>query len=354
MQTSTFQLSILAGLFTALTPMMAIASELSSERLWRSPNGKELRGTWVRTIHDTKQVEILTSPGKLVVIAISNLSEPDRALVAAGPTSKKASSTANNEGGDLTSFKEIPALDRDKIPMISQSEFGNKQSDCVPSSFCNFLLWWDQAGVLEIPKRGDFDAKAEWVHSRVARYCVTRNNSGTGVGDAVEGSKDYFEKDIADLATLKIRSDFDLSPANLARYTVGENATMLGMTVRRAPRHDSGHWVALISASDDGSIVFNTWGTRFEGKMEALEKHSETLTLHDQDLGYHKVPATSYEIKIRNTQELPEWFRDGETKLILDPANWDGIFVLKPFVYREKGKLAKAPADPLLDHPAAR
>jgi hypothetical protein len=352
MKTFTLRPSILANLLLALSPMAVSASELTSERLWSSPEGKTLRGTWVRTIPESEQVEILTAAGKRVIISLANLSKVDQNLVASERTSKQAAAEA--KVGETPAFRNFPALDRGELPVISQSDFGNKASDCVPSSFCNFLLWWDQAGVLEIPKRGDFGDKAEWVHSRLARYCGTRNTAGTNVEDATKGFREYFEKDIADLATLKIRIDYDLHPENLARYTVGENATMLQMTIRQAPRHDSGHWVALVSASADGSVVFHTWGARFEGKIEVLEKNPTMIRLggygKDAPLG----PATSYEIKIRNTGDLPEWFRNSDRKFILDPAQWDSIYVLKPFVYSEKGKPAKAPADPLLDPSAAR
>ena len=331
--------SIAASLLVALLPVASVASELTTERIWRSPDGKTLRGTWVRTINDSKQIEVLTSAGKSVIIAVSNLSEADRQLVTPGQTPKEETTAVLEKPAGLTAFREIPALDRDKLPVISQEDFGNKASDCVPSSFCNFLLWWDQVGVLEIPKRGDFDAKAEWVHSRMARYCVTRNNSGTYVDDATKGFKEYFEKDLADFATLKIRIDYDLRPENLARYTVGGNATMLQVTIRETPRHDSGHWVALVSASADGTVVFHTWGARFEGKIEVLEKKPGILRL-----GTHEVPATSYEIKIRNTGDLPEWFRNGDRKFILDPAQWDSIYVLKPFVYKEKGQACQSAA----------
>lgn len=331
-----------------LVPMTASAGELTSERTWRSADGKTLRGTWVRTINDGKQIEVLTSAGKLVVIAVSNLGEVDRQLVVVGKTPDEESAAAAGKPGDLAAFRQFPALDRDKLPVISQEDFGTKANDCVPSSFCNFLLWWDQAGVLEIPKQGDFDAKAEWIHTRLSRYCVTRNNSGTYVDNATKGFKEYFEKNIAELATLKVRTDYDLRPENLARYTVGENATMLQVTIREAPRHDSGHWVALVSAAAEGTVVFHTWGARFEGKIEVLEKNLQTIRL-----GTQTVAATTYEIKIRNVQDLPEWFRNGDRKFILDPAQWDSIYILKPYVYQEKGKPAKAPPDPLLDIPPA-
>jgi hypothetical protein len=333
-------------LLVALASTIASADEITAERVWSNPKGETFRGTWVRTLDGGKQVEVRNPNGKLFVVALADLSEADRQLVTAY--------LKEQSQDDAAAFKSFPALNRENLPVIGQEDFGNKASDCVPSSFCNFLLWWDQAGVLEIPKRGDFENKAEWVHSRIARYCVTRNNSGTYVDDATKGFREYFEKDLPDLATLKIRIDYDLRPENLARYTVGENATMLQMTIREAPRHDSGHWVALVSASADGTLVFHTWGARFEGKLEVLEKKPELIRLGTVDSGMQTVPATSYEIKIRNTADLPEWFRNGDRKFILDPVQWDSIYVLKPFVYGEKGKPAKPPSDPLLDVQPAR
>ncbi len=124
--------------------------------------------------------------------------------------------------------------------MVNQSDFGQKASDCVPSPFCNFLLWWDQEKMLEIPKRGDFEKKAEWVHTKLARYCGTRNTAGTSVVEAKFGLMEYFRDELGDLATLRCHTDFDLRPENLARYTVGANATMLEMTTIRANGSESG------------------------------------------------------------------------------------------------------------------
>lgn len=325
----------------AVTLTIGMADELHSERVWRGTNGSSLRGTFIRSNPRDGRIEILTAGGKVVSIQTGNLSEADRSLV----TAPNASVAAADKPGDLSDFKSIPVTDRDRLPVISQEDYGNKASDCVPSSFCNFLLWWDQTGILEIPKRGDFEAKAEWIHSRLSRYCVTRNNSGTGVENALEGFKKYFEEDLAGLATMKTKVDYDLRPQNLARYVSGENATMLDLTIREAPRHDSGHWVALVSASPDGEIVFHTWGARFTGRIEVLETKPSRVV----HLGNIIVPDITYQIRISNPNDLPEWFRSGNRQLILDPANWNSIVVLKPYIYAQKGGLAKAPAEPLLD-----
>ena len=57
-------------------------------------------------------------------------------------------------------FLPNPPMDRSKIPIINQADFGNKASDCVPSTICNFLLWWDQSQYLPISEKGDFERKS--------------------------------------------------------------------------------------------------------------------------------------------------------------------------------------------------
>ncbi len=375
----------------------AAAGDLEGERVWTGANGKTLRGTYVRTLEDGAKVEIRMSTGKLQVIALENLSGGDRQLVekenrggmggllrdltkkgGAGLREKVDELTGGEADalaeeiservekevdrakeflggkdpedeprrtgtGPFARFKAEPHVDRKGIPVINQGEFGNKASDCVPSAFCNFLLWWDEIGYLEIPKRGDFEDKAEWIHSRIARYCGTRNTAGTSVDEAREGFAKYFEKDIGDLAAHRCFRDHDLRPENLARYTTGTDATMLEVTIRRPPGRDSGHWVALVEAWPDGTLVFNTWGMRFEGRMKPLEKSSETVTV-----GRQLVPATTYEIEIINPDDLPDAYKNQETRFILDPRNWDGVVVVRPYRYREEGKPAALPGDPTL------
>jgi hypothetical protein len=324
------------------------SSDITQERIWTSKDGKTLRGTFVRLINDGKQVEIFNASRNVVVIALENLSVADRELLLATGSAKKTKPV--QQPGDSSAFQDFAALDRKKLPLISQGDFGNKESDCVPSSFCNFLLWWDQEGVLEIPKRGDFEKKAEWIHSRLARYCGTRNTAGTSVSDASKGFTEYFTKDIPELATLKIKIDNDLRPANLARYTSGVNATMLQMTIREPGSGDSGHWVALLSAEEDGTVVFHTWGIRFEGKIEAIGQSPPIVVKIDgQERKFQSEHSTSYEIKITNREDTPEWFRNSRQRFLLLPEASDSIYVLKPYVYKEKGKIANAPLDPSLD-----
>ncbi len=342
-----------------LIPLLATAAcaagDLHEERTWTGTNGTRLQAKYVRTLEDGERIELLTSAGAKVTAAIANLSAEDRELVA----SLGADPPEAGSGGG---FKILIEPDRETLPIISQSDYGNKASDCVPSSFCNFLLWWDEQGVLPIPKRGDFDRKAEWVHSRVARYCVTRNTRGTDLDSASEGFLKYFERELAGVAAMDFHVDFDLRPENLARYTTGNYATMLAITIRDGPRHDSGHWVALASAEPDGRIAFHTWGQKFEAQLEVHEPSDEILNRSYRPrtsymkLSYsgrmQRVPATSYRIKILNRDDLPDRFRNSDREFLLDPRQWDYLYIAKPYVYQIEGKVVPLPADPLLGPPA--
>ncbi len=285
--------------------------------------------------------------GRVYQILLANLSDHDRAMVERAKMAAAGDKKGPGKQDEAAAFKITPVLDRTKLPIINQGDLGQKSSDCVPSSFCNFLLWWDQENMLEIPKRGDFEAKAEWVHTKLAKYCGTRNTAGTSAAEASAGFVKYFKEEIGDLATLKFMEDHNLSPANLARYTIGSDATMLEMTTVKANGSENGHWVALISIEPDGRVIFNTWGARFEGVIKPLKESDKMIVINGQ-----RVPSTTYEIHLSNRGMLPDWVNDGEIRFLLDPEKRDGVFVLRPYLFAEKGKKSPPPADPLFDESA--
>jgi len=294
--------------------------DFAGERLWTSKDGKTFRGSFHRVLPSGDKAEIADAQGKIYQIPLSVLSDADRALILKSPPVPAA-----------RVYKELPVLDRSRIPVINQGDFGQKSSDCVPSSFCNFLLWWDQEKVLEIPKRGDFQKKADWIHTLMARLCVTRNNSGTSLSVVKEAFEKYFKTELAEVATCEYEEDYDLRPENMARHTVGANATMLGMTIIDSRNKESGHWVALISVDPTGKLVFQTWGARFEGELKVLEEKPGEFYQIDGK----KVPATKYEIRILNALSLLEWVREDGIRFVLDPAKRNGVFTIRPLVFQK-------------------
>lgn len=329
-------------LLLALVSPPAKAESLGVERIWTGKNGKTFRGTLVEKLEGGKLLQFSDTHGKLLQIASANLSEADLRFI----ESVGKSPETPPQAGDPGAFKVLPVLDRTKLPIINQGDLGQKSNDCVPSSFCNFLLWWDQEKLLEIPKRGDFEAKAEWIHSKMARYCGTRNTAGTSADDARKGFTKYFEEELGDLATLRYHEDHDLRPENLSRYVSGVDAAMLEITTLQANGSTGGHWVSLVSLEPDGRVVFNTWGARFNGRIKVLKASDAKISINGK-----AVPATTYEIEISNRGDLPEWVNVSQIRFILDPEKWDGIILVRPYLFAGKGKKSAVPADPLFDAP---
>lgn len=335
-------LQLLLAVVCAANPLGEEA--LAEERIWTGKNGQQIRGKHGMVTPNRQWID-LTVMGKNRRIAIANLSDADQAFIHScldGKVTKPE--PVSPPSGDPAAFKDAGQPDRSQLPLLNQGDHGQKQSDCVPSSICNFLLWWDQAGILPIPKRGEFADKAEWIHTVMARYCRTRNTAGTDVRAALDGIGEYFAKEVADLATVRSKIDHDLRPRNLARYTRGTNATMLEITTRREHGADGSHWVALMNAEEDGRVVLHTWGARFEGVLKVFEEDPTPVRVNGQT-----IPKTSYEIEFTNRDSLPQWVKDAEMRFLMFPERHDGIIVVKPFLYAIPGKRSAPPPDPLFE-----
>lgn len=332
--------------------MGALRSEdIRAPRAWKSKTGEIYDGRVHSWYDDGKGIAVQTADGKLERVMIIDLSEPDRDFlvrcIAAidsglppGPAGvKKLLPLGEND----PVFARLPAIDRMKIPTINRKTYGQKGSDSLPISFCDFLLWWDQELALQIPKRGDLEKKAEWAYDRVAKFCETSNRSGTFHSEKAAGFLTYFEDELEGVATCHFKTDYDLRPKNLARYTVGCNATILSLTTLTGRQYGS-LAVALISADPDGRVVFQAWGFRMAGQIVMFEK-DDSLT----GSGPQAVPATSYEIIIDRDPSVPQWLID--KRFLLDPLKSDCLLIVKPYAFSAKGISSRPPDDPLMAGP---
>lgn len=325
------------ALHFALT-MACLASPLDAERVWTGKNGKTLKGAFIRLMDDGNAIELATAEGKFLKVELANLSEADRQFVETHALPPKPGPA----GPDLSAFKDPGNPNRSQLPVINQKDYSPSAVDCVPSSICNFLLWWDQQGILEIPKRGDFDDKAKWVHERMFRYCDSRNDQLAGPAEAQKAIHEYFQRNLSDVATVRTQMDRDLRPENLARYAKGAVGTMMPVTLRYKNGHEFGHWVALATADEQGKLSFVTWGAKFDAVLKPLEVIATPVTVDGQS-----VPGSTWELEISNRGELPERMRTNEVRFILNPAKHDGLLVMKPYVFATPGKPLSAPDDPL-------
>lgn len=307
---------------------------------WHSADGRSFDGVYLGSTAATHKADFAGPAGVRMAVDPAKLTPADRARLDALDHSGAAARAASL----VAPFRPATSPDRAKVPLLNQGDFGTLTNNCVPNAFAAFLLWWDQQGVLEVPHRGDLHAKAVWLHQRLTEYCDTTESAGTSTRDAQRGLRTYFQHHLGDVAALHVGIDFDCSPANLARYPVGLAACLLNVTVYYGDIRQGGHYVALIGAKPDGTLSFRTWGLDLRGKLRALDDHPESVAHGPRD-----VPATRREIDFINASSLPAWFRQLRVRFVVDPAEWNGLIVAVPYVYRKYPDRAPAPPDPLFD-----
>ncbi|WP_193213966.1 hypothetical protein [Luteolibacter marinus] len=316
---------------------LAMAAPIDAERVWTGTNGKTIRASLFQILEDGELLELATGDGKIVRIKVSSLAEPDRNLVEAHLNARKPKA---EEAPDLTQFQPTAEPVRDTLPAIDPAEFAIKSNESLSAAFVTFLLWWEQEGVLPIPKRGDLNSKVTWARKRMLRYCDDRNSLSRGLA----GIGEYFRKELENVATYRAKTDHDMSPANLARCATGANAVILSTTLRYKNGAQFSHSVSLASATAEGKAVIYSWGKKFTGQIKVMKADPKPITLDQQT-----VSRTIYEFEISNRGDLPTRYQDAEVRILLDPGTRDGILLVKPFVYGRAGHRAPAPPDPLFD-----
>ena len=307
---------------------------------WHSVDGRSFDGVYLGSAAAPNKADFAGPAGVRLAVDPAKFAPADRARLDA----LDHSGTAARAAALVAPFRPAPSPDRTKLPLLNQRDFGTLTNNCVPNAFAAFLLWWDQQGVLEVPHHGDFNAKAVWLHQRLTEYCGTTESAGTSSRDALRGLRTYFQRHLGDVAALHVGTDFDCSPANLARYPVGLTACLLNVTVYYGDTRQGGHFVALIGAKPDGTLSFRTWGLDLQGKLRVLDERAEPLAHGPRD-----VPATRREIDFINASRLPAWFQQLHVRFVIDPAEWNGLIIAVPYVYQKSPGSAPAPPDPLFD-----
>lgn len=327
---------MLAGLAAATSAAATPPAALS----WHSADGRSFDGIYLGSPATTNKADFVGPAGVRLAVDPAKFIPADRARLDELDHSGAAARAALL----VAPFRPPPSPDRAKLPLLNQSDFGTLTNNCVPNAFAAFLLWWDQQGVLEVPHHGDLHAKAAWLHQRLTEYCDTTEAAGTSTRDAQRGLRTYFQRHLGAVAALRVGTDFDCSPANLARYPVGLAACLLNVTVYYGDARQGGHFVALIGAKPDGTLSFRTWGLDLQGKLRVLDEHPDPSAHGPRD-----VPATRREIDFSHTARLPAGFRQLHVRFIIDPAEWNGLIIAVPYVYQKRPGTAPAPPDPLFD-----
>lgn len=308
--------------------------------IWHAEDGRAFEGVYLGSAAAPHTAEFAGPAGVHFAADPAKFTAADRARL----DELDHSGAAARSAALAAPFRPSPTPERAKLPLLNQGDFGTLTNNCLPNALAAFLLWWDQLGVLEVPHPGDVHAKAAWLHQRLTDYCATTEAAGTSTRDAKRGLQTYFQRHLAGAAALHVGTDFDCSPANLARYPVGLAACLLNVTIYHGDVRQGGHFVALTSAKRDGTLSFRSWGLELQGKLRVLENRPEPLANGPRD-----VPATRREIDLTNPSRLPEGLRQLHVRFVLDPAEWNGLIIAVPYIYQKPHSAAPAPPDPLFD-----
>ncbi len=300
------------------------------ERLWTGVNGKSFRGTFHKLSPDRKKAEFLSADGKLLMVAFDNLIQADRDWILNPPKPP----ADPNAPGDPSMFKPVASPNRMLTPMLDPKTFGCATDHSLVDALWISLLWWDQTKVLEVPKKGDLEVKAEWLHKKLTRAVVVGGDN-VSAEDAKKGVEEYFAEELEEIAACRINIyQKDFTPARLAGFLQDSNAVVMRMSMQYANGRDYAVSSVLESMKEDGSFVFHVFGRRFSGRLKLLEKEKQ-------------LPGDEVinEYVLDRPGDLPDYYATNEARFFMGMKNWNATLVLKPYVFLTPGKAIPLPAE---------
>lgn len=346
-----------------LTALMLplLAAPLDEERLWTGKNGKSFRGIFIRVVENGAKAEIASNTGKVFTIDIDNLIAGDRLLIRSAMAKKKAAEDEAkarkeakkdkkevDEDEEPEGFKRPPVTPRATLIAVDPDDVGSRKSDPVLNTLWQFVCWWDARDILPIPKKGDAEDRMEWAHERLARYCRVR--SGTSVirpRQALEGLAEYFEENLANLATVNLALDTDFNPETLQRYCDGINAVTLKMTMTYAGgSREYTACAALESIDEKGNAVLHVWGQRKNARITIKDRRPNRAVFRAE---YLSQASSSYTVTFDNLDGIPDHIRKQKPSFLLDPNDHDVVILAKPHLFEVAGQRRPRPKDPLFE-----
>ncbi len=316
----------------ALTCLPAFSqTEPTAERIWTGTNGATFRGTYSRTLDLGAKIEFLTATGKVVRVAIENLSKKDQEVILA--FEKTLRGKPEKEAVTEDDFKKLPTADRILIPERHPEDFGGTDDEAIVDSLWVSLLWWNACDVMPVPKSGDFERKAEWLHKELTRYVSRGGRSSASLEKAKEGVEEYFKKRLEDTGACKVTViQKGLDPENLSGLATGNDIVILKTSMTYASGNTYSICASLESVGKNGSFALHFFGKRFTGNMVVTDKTANQPP--------HR---RSYELVLNDKDKLPQYYKDQQPRFYLSPGSWQGLLVMKPYVYKEEGKPVPLP-----------
>ncbi len=314
--------------------LLVAAAAPAEERIWTGVNGKTFRGTFLTFEENRTKAVFITSTNQQFIIALENLIPADRDRLTAPdagmpPVQAPAAAVAGApDGGE--GFKKLPVANRGLIPALNPKDFGAGDYEALVDAIWIALLWWEKAGILEVPGRGDFEKRAAKLHEKLSREISQGGRSSATLEEGKQGIEAYFKDELEDTAgcRVKIMKDKPTVPL-IAGALTDRTAVVMKMSMTYDNRRDFSIAALLESLTPDGNFVFHVFGTRLNGIVKTAADGSQ-------------------EWIITNRNAIPDYYRNQGPRFFFNKDQWNGLLLMDPFVYATKGKpLPLPPAQPI-------
>ncbi|MFK7850109.1 MAG: hypothetical protein AB8D78_03935 [Akkermansiaceae bacterium] len=314
------------------------------DRIWTGKNGATFRGTYIESFDNGGKIRFFTSSGKMLVIGFGNLIESDQKIILGMEGNNKPSNPKKRTKVTFNpdDFKPLPKADRGLIPERDPKDFGGTNDEAIVDALWVSLLWWNAFNVMPVPKKGDFDRKAEWLHEELTRYIAKGGNGSATLDETKEGLEKYFSRRLEDIGTCQIAvvSKESLTPATLSKMAAENNIVIVKLHMKYSNGSSYSSCAALEKISLDGTFSMHLSGNRFTGKLKEV-KGIESRRFHYEN--GKPVQGKVYELELNDRASLPKHQFENEAKFFINDTRWTGALIMKPFVYKTEGEPVPIP-----------
>jgi hypothetical protein len=312
-------------LFIFAVGLLTVSAAPTEERIWTGTNGRNFRGTFLRFEENNTKAVFFTASNQQVTVALDNLipADRDRLIAPAVVQPPVLAPVVDAEAG----FKKLPNANRILIPDVKPKDFGASDDEALVDAIWVGILWWEKAGILEVPGRGDFAKRAEWLHEQLSREISRGGRSSASLEDGKKGIEAYFKDELADTAVCRVKLLLKCpTVAEISATLIEARAIVMKMSMEYDNGRNFSIATTLESLTPEGKFVIHVFGTRLQGTVKTAADGKQ-------------------EWVISNREAIPEYYQNQGARLFLSDVDWNGLIIMEPLVFATKGKPLPLPPE---------
>lgn len=188
----------------------------------------------------------------------------------------------------------------------------------IENSFASALIWWDNIGIINLTEYGisDRDFICDAISTQSKSNLASKNWKA-------------MSRKVQEFAKTQLKDDFqfyyrekELNFETLHKECAKNQAVMLGVSLVIDTGYFS-HGINIISATTNGDIQFQAWGSRYKGKIMTKRVN-----------GYYHIKVTD--------GTLPDWFTEKKVKLVISRSG-KAIKIFRPLIKVKEGMIYRKP-----------